>query len=647
MKRQIKALIYLIMAISLACCTFIAVKRVQVETNYKNVEIAVRYNDVLRIAIEEDIPIIDVLTSFKEMGATTLFVKENTVAGTMENDYYSYKGLGEVSIVEGYILKFYFPEGKDIRPESRYIMTENKEVAHVIYESYLAKGIELTRLDETNGVYLLEIGENSSALTAVGVGFDKYILNKAAALGYSISLQLKNWEASDEASFNEGLTYLMEEIRGINNVTAIYFSDAKIPGAFSKAFSDFISENYELGFIEFSSNRQKGFSELAKGTSENGTDYKVVRLHTLEEPKVNSFSVRELLERYELALKERNNRVFLFKMPNTGEFDKDYSYIEEAITSFSTRAKADGFTISDRVGSYNFPHVPAYLTLIAGLASIMVFVLLMGEVGLEKTGYVLGALGILGYAGMLKVKPVLGCQLIALFGSIMFPSYAMIKGLSDKKCNLKEAILAFIKICVISFGGALTVIGALSKTNFALGIDLFAGVKLATTVPILLVLFYLIYKEHGLDAKFYSGILQKQISYGALFVIVVVGAVLAVYVTRSGNSGSTSAYELAFRQFLDNTLGVRPRTKEILIGYPILLAFLYYGYKQRYIIFVIFAIMGPISLVNTYAHIHTPILISLIRSGYGILIGVIVGLILIWLIKLVSKVGKKWQMQLK
>jgi len=193
----------------------------------------------------------------------------------------------------------------------------------------------------------------------------------------------------------------------------------------------------------------------------------------------------------------------------------------------------------------------------------------------------------------------------------------------------------------------LTIIGALSKTNFALGIDIFAGVKLATTVPILLVLLYLIYKEHQLDVKYYTGVLQKQISYGALLVIIVLGAVLAVYVTRSGNSGSTSELELAFRQFLDNTLGVRPRTKEILIGYPVLLALLYYGYKERYIIFVIFAIMGPISLVNTYAHIHTPILISLIRSGYGILIGAIIGLILIWLIKLVSKVGKKWQMQLK
>lgn len=635
------------MAISLACCTFIGIKRIQVEKDYKNVEIAVRYNDILRIAIEEDIPLRQVLENFKNMGATTLFVKENVVASPAENDYYSYKGLGELSIVEGYILRFYFPEATGIKPESRYIMTENKEVADDIYENYLAKGIVLERLEEANGIYLLEIGEYSSALSTVGVGFNEEALNEAAALGYSISLQLKNWEASDDEEMQTALNYLLDEIKSINNVKAIYFSDAKVPGATSKVFSDFISENYELGFIEFSSNKQKGFSTLAKSTSESGTNYKVVRLHTLEEAKVNTFSVKELLERYDLALKERNNRVFLFKMPNTGEFEEDYSYIEEAISSFERQAEAEGFTVSSRVGSYNLPHVPAYLTFIAGLAAFMALILLLSEVGLEKTGYVLAVVGILGYAGILKLKPVLGCQMIALVGSIMFPTYAMVKGLSHKPRDMKQTLISFIKICIISFGGVLTIIGALSKTNFALGIDIFAGVKLATTAPILLVLLYLIYKEHGLDVKYYTGILRKQISYGALLAIAILGAVLMIYVTRSGNSGSTSALEMMFRQFLDNTLGVRPRTKEILIGYPILLAFLYYGYKERYIIFVIFAIMGPISLVNTYAHIHTPILISLIRSGYGILIGAVVGLILIWLIKLVNKVGKKWQMQLK
>ena len=47
---------------------------------------------------------------------------------------------------------------------------------------------------------------------------------------------------------------------------------------------------------------------------------------------------------------------------------------------------------------------------------------------------------------------------------------------------------------------------------------------------------------------------------------------LYVYVSRTGNTGTATAFERSFRQFLDNVLGVRPRTKEFLIAYPVLLA---------------------------------------------------------------------------
>ena len=62
---------------------------------------------------------------------------------------------------------------------------------------------------------------------------------------------------------------------------------------------------------------------------------------------------------------------------------------------------------------------------------------------------------------------------------------------------------------------------------------------------------------------------------------------------------------------------------------------------------IIFAVIGPTSLVNTYAHIHTPVVISLIRSAYGILLGSIIGLIFIGAIKLLVKVIQKCQTQLK
>ena len=69
---------------------------------------------------------------------------------------------------------------------------------------------------------------------------------------------------------------------------------------------------------------------------------------------------------------------------------------------------------------------------------------------------------------------------------------------------------------------------------------------------------------------------------------------------------------------------------------------LYYGYKEKYIPLLVLGIIGQISLVNTYAHIHTPVMISLIRSAYGIVFGLIIGMIAIYVIKLLGKVMNKW-----
>jgi hypothetical protein len=60
-----------------------------------------------------------------------------------------------------------------------------------------------------------------------------------------------------------------------------------------------------------------------------------------------------------------------------------------------------------------------------------------------------------------------------------------------------------------------------------------------------------------------------------------------------------------------------------------MLLLLYYGYDMRKIAVLLIAIIGQVSLVNTYAHIHTPLIISLIRTLHGLWIGIIIGVIVI------------------
>ena len=641
MNKNVKVLIYSIIAISLVACSFIGFRRMGVEADYKDTQVMVRYNDVLRIMKETDSTLEEVLLELKADGANTLLVRENIVASAVEDDLYTYKGLEKAKLYEGYILKFYYEDVAQIKPETRYIVTESEDVAMNIYNSYNSKGYELEYI-EANGTYFIDIDDYASEITTVGVGFDVESLNKAAQLGYTISPQLKGIEEPT----TEAIEYIKEQIDSIDNVGEIYFADAKIPAVEEPIMHELI-EKYGLGFIEFTSNKQEGFNTLAKATSNLGKEYSVIRLHTIGDSQIEDFDVSELMERYELGLKERNLRAFLLKMPITEDINEDITYLKDSIKEFTSILAEDGYTATNSVEPYNLPIISGVLAVVAGLASIMVAVLLLSELGYQKLGYIAGGVGVVGYIGLLKLNPTLASQAMALFGSIIFPTYAMLKGLSQKPRTTKEAVIALIKICVISFGGVLTIIGTLSRTNFALGIDVFAGVKVATFAPILLLVALLIYIKHKFDFKYYKSILDKKISYGELIIFAALAGVLVIYITRTGNSGTASTLEREFRQLLDNLLGVRPRTKEFLIAYPILLCLLRYGYKELYIPFVMLAAIGPISLVNTYAHIHTPIAISLLRSAYGIVLGILIGLVLIGILNLLGRKMKKWQKQIK
>jgi hypothetical protein len=97
---------------------------------------------------------------------------------------------------------------------------------------------------------------------------------------------------------------------------------------------------------------------------------------------------------------------------------------------------------------------------------------------------------------------------------------------------------------------------------------------------------------------------------------------------RTGNESpvNTSPLEASVRQLLNDILGVRPRTKEFLIGHPLMLVLLYYGYKLELFPLLMIGAIGQVSIINTFAHLHTPITVSLLRTAHGVWIGIIIGI---------------------
>ena len=137
------------------------------------------------------------------------------------------------------------------------------------------------------------------------------------------------------------------------------------------------------------------------------------------------------------------------------------------------------------------------------------------------------------------------------------------------------------------------------------------------------------------------------VTYKWVAAFVVIAGLLLIYLLRTGNDTTTvSEYERLFRAMLDNVLFVRPRTKEFLFGHPLLLLAFYWGYQRDEMLPVLaLGAIGQISLVNTFAHIHTPVLTSLLRTINGLVLGIVIGVALILVVNLVIRLGRPlWRM---
>lgn len=164
-------------------------------------------------------------------------------------------------------------------------------------------------------------------------------------------------------------------------------------------------------------------------------------------------------------------------------------------------------------------------------------------------------------------------------------------------------------------------------------VDVFRGVKLLAFAPLAVVAFMVA----GTDW------LNSYIKFWHMLVGVVVVSMMFFYIGRTGNGGIVIPFEMELRQGLESLLGVRPRTTEFLIGYPLFIFGIYLVVKGRewgrY--FYVFGAIVLSSLVSTFTHLHTPILVSVERSVWGLVLGALisVGWIVAW--ELVEKIRSR------
>jgi hypothetical protein len=625
----LKILLMVVIGAGVLVAVNLGLMRIQLEQDNRQVELAVEYREVQRLARWSGISPEDMLSRIEEKGATAVVFKEETVA-QLETEVLAVKS-GAAILLEYGLAQEDVP---GLNPGSAYIVTAREDTYHRLVDqlTYKVHGFETIELD---GVYLLTSTLGPGELRALPVGFNEAGIRAAREAGLNIILQVQNWPQATP----DGVVGVVGKALATEGLTALLFNDGVLPG-YPKSLEGLLQELRKtpvpVGIIEFFP--QQGLNQVLQNLDKRG-----VRLHALGEQEIAKLTPQRAIDRFALAATERNNRILLTRFFFRPEVQDWAEYNLNYLQALRDRLEQEGLTLGP--AKPFSPLVNSRMNLFwIGLAVIAGGVILLKKFLPPPWAWGLGLIGALGWLGLLILNMGdIGRLVMALAAVVIFPSLSLIHHLKEEGAGVGGSIGLLLVTSLYSFLGAVLMVGLLADVNFMLKLDQFRGVKLAHVVPLMLVvLFCLLWQEKERWYVKLRSLWKTNISVGWSALAVLLAVALLIYVSRTGNeSAAVSGLELRIRTLLDQLLVVRPRTKEFLVGHPMLMLFFYLGYRHRYLPVLIFGAIGQVSLVNTFAHVHTPLLVSLLRAVNGLWLGIVLGLVLIAGYRLTVKLGER------
>ena len=642
--KRLKQIGWLIVVAGVLCSLFLWGQRMQSEANYKNVQMVVNYSDIVAMANANDLTEEEFAKALQERGVSAVLYKEWSLGSLNAN--------GQVAIEVGNNIEYAsFVEkvSKEVpvSAANAYVALLDKNIAVQVKDHVLEKvpGADYYpgQVDVITIPIMVPNGD-SEVVTAlnkikeIGAGFDMAGIARMSALGMDTVPQLRSWDNPTDTS----LRMAFDEIKAMPNLVYLLFNDKEIPGYPQKnrTVADLLKDDkgdtvVPVATIEFSD--QKGLNQLGVLLNKD-----VIRLHTISNGEMGSLTPDSALDRWMLAARERNMRSLLVRFFDITTPGANLQGNLNYVASIQTGLIESGFTLDQ---PYEKPaSIPASTILMAmvGTAVIAGVMLILLEMRLPKLGLLALLGGIAIWLALLLVNPTMAKKMMALLSVITFPTLSCLLIMKPEARSIGKSVVALLKLCAISYIGAVLMVGLLADILFMLKLDQFIGVKLAHVVPIVAVPFILYIWNEEKPLTFVKQLLEKALDYKWTMLGVLVAVAGVIYLSRTGNSGAElSAAESAMRTFLNDVMGVRPRSKEFLIGYPFTLLLFWLGASRKNWILTIPAIIGQVSLVNTYAHIHTALIMSMQRSFNGLVLGIAVGLLLIIGVRLLFAIYRR------
>lgn len=601
----------------------------------------------------------DVFEQFEllsQYGVNTVLVSNKTIR--------DYEAEGRVSIFNVYeIVNLARTKGIDMGYEeyfqnSLYIIPADDLYEHIKLklENRFASGSVIETTYEGSRAMILnaELDER----VGVNMGFDEDVIRAVLERGYRVALSMQN-ENFGNTGFVDEIKYLFDTY-DISYVEINSFAYPGYPDA-ELVVVDIIRDAgvplmLKADFGTVDPRQTSGLYEHLYAT-----DFYAARTFYIRDyiPFSNVVTPVDYYYRMLRAAVDRGNRFFVIS-PLTHPrrtFDQALEDTQTMLRLFYNRL--DGrFDFENEVHGANYDAIPSIYSYFSALAVIFAALLiLINAFDKKRVFYILYILFVTGYlAAAFLLTGYLG-RLNALMGSLVYSSLFGVY-LAQAISNEDKKPFAFISgVIPVFFGlaaaGAITSVVNLSDVRNFLGITQFTGVKLSFIIPVavFMISFVLFGTKKGELLKKAANISRMPVTYLAL-VLLGTGALAAyVYLVRSGNDsgGLVVSYEMRIREFFEDMILARPRTKEFVFGYPALAVLAYFSAKKipSYIRFILGAAVmtGHISLVNTFCHVTAYVDVSVLRSIYGIILGMLISVLLLFVIYIAEKYYYKYRQE--
>lgn len=653
----------------------IAGQRHFVESENMQVDMAIDYQNVVDLAEREGLEFDDVLKQVKEAGITSLAIYDSSLEKLARS--------GKVFTLAGSEILANYQSGtlnnelwrqtiefNLIAPNCVYVIGGDLESYYDTKEAlYQRLGTERVKIFSVGGIEVIEVKAQFGELMKMPLGLPHDEMNKARASGFNILARPMNFNKCTA----ENVQFFFDRIE-YYPISEIVFDGPEVLGAsnfLDLTASNFTQRKLTFGVIEHFTQLkfypQLGMDYLANSI---GKDH-VARLYAIPKDEQPKLEMSAAVNRWSTTDRERNIRINLLRI---------YEKPEPEMTLLETNLKyfrdvhaileRDGFTFgkASTFDNYYPNFILRALVIVGTMAAGVLYLSLISRRLNRNRKFQLQLFAVLAIIAVIPILMGAGGKvriLAAFMSANLFPALAIIWQLDllrviqykvrvqNRAMRLKDNLstlqliwisgFALLVTSVMSMAGAAYLSGALSDVSFFLEFEIFRGIKLTFILPLILVAVAFLQRFNIVDevrnnvpaTQQLKELLDKSVSVKALLALMIVLGGVVVLIARSGHTSGmpVSGLEIKIRAMLEQAFYARPRSKEIFFGHPAFMlamtAFLNKFPKMICFALVMAATIGQGSMVETFAHMRTPIFMSFMRGLDGLIPGAFIGALLI------------------